>query len=72
MFALLCLGAEEGGVFVQVFKVPLKSTGLIKSFLFSFLHSSVTCIDLGLSTGSEYAGCVCTFLQIDNRWKPVV
>lgn len=40
---------------------------MIKSFLFSFLHSSVTCIDLGLSTETEYSGCVCTFLQIDNR-----
>lgn len=38
-----------------------------RPFLFSFLHSSVTLIDVGLSTGTEYAGCVCTLLQTDNR-----
>lgn len=65
MFALL--SAEAAGVFVQVFKVSLKSTGSIKSFPFSFRHSSVSRIDPGLSTGTESAGCVCTFLQIDHR-----
>lgn len=67
MFAWLSPGAEEAGVFVQVFKASLKQIGSIKPFLFSFLHSPVTSIDPGLSTGTEYAGCVCTFLQRDNR-----
>lgn len=64
---LLLSGAEEAGVFVQVFKASLKQIGLIKSFLFCFLHSPVTHIDPGLSSGAEYAGCVCTFRQRDNR-----
>lgn len=52
MFALLSPGTKEAGVFVQVLKVSLKQIGLIKSFLFSPLHSPVTRIDPGLSTGT--------------------
>lgn len=47
MFALLppppC--PEKAGVFVQAFQVSFKSTGLIKSFLFSFLHPPAARID---------------------------
>ena len=32
MFALFLPGAEEAGVFVQVFRASLKQIGLIKSF----------------------------------------
>lgn len=47
------------------FKVTLNRLDKIFPFLFSSFFCS--CIDPGLSTGAQYAGCVCTFLQIDNR-----
>lgn len=49
MFALLPHGPEKAGVFVLAFKVSLKQTGSIKSFLFSFLHAPITVLIQGFA-----------------------